>query len=358
MNPVKKSLLTIGLLATATNVSAGYEINLAEGNSITIGGFLAADMRFVSGDVAYRDYWIGSGSVLSENTSQLKLFANETRINMKIKYAEVTGFLELDFQASASGNEVITNGYNPRLRHAYINYQNVTVGQTWSTFMNTSSLAETVDFGGPHVAEPFVRNTQVRLTFDNIQLALENPESWGGDPSQDQLPDFIAKYTHQADWGNVSASALIRQLNLNADEDKTTVGFSVAGKINTLGKDDFRFSLSAGELGRYVGTTAAKDVFAGKAEKSQSLTLAYRHFWTEKLRSSIFYGQTKTDQSDANRSHYGINIFKDYTPNFSVGFELGAFTMDKDNSGDATAQTGVYKDAASNYVQLKAKFTL
>ena len=350
----KLALATL-LAVTAGSVQAAYTFNISETDNITFGGFIKIDTRYVDGDVAYQDFWTGGGTPLAEDASKVKMFANESRFNMKFVHGEVTGFLEMDFYGGG-GNEVISNSSHPRLRHATIKYQNMTFGQTWTTFMITSSLAETADIAGPLVGTSFVRNTMIRYTNGGLQLAIENPETWGNDndamtpdadPNNDDLPDFIAKYSFNGDWGNISVAGLARQLHTTDDDTETGVGVSVAGKIKTFGKDDFRFSVSTGNLGRYVGVTAATDVWGGEVEESTSYQLAYRHFWTEDIRSSVFIGNTTTEESDRDRSHYGANIFKNYTKDFSVGFEVGSYDMDDD---------GV--DASSMYAQLSAKFVL
>ena len=336
-------LSALALLTLSSYSHGAYNIDLKSDQKLSFGGFIKIDARYVDGDVGYRDYWIGGGAT-GVDASQVKFFANESRFNTKYVNGEVTGFIEIDF-FGGNGNEVISNSYNPRIRHATIKYQNLTVGQTWSTFMNTSSLAETADFGGPHVAEPFIRNTQIRYSAGNWQVAIENPESYAGDPSNDSLPDLTAKYTFSGKWGNVSISALARQLNTAGGNKESAFGYAVAGRINTAGKDDLRFAISNGNLGRYVGTTAATDLVGEEVEESTSIMFAYRHFWTEQTRSSIFYGNTTTEFSDRDRSHYGINIFKNYTPQLSFGLEAGKYVVDD-------------QDADSLYVQFSAKYTL
>ncbi len=348
-----KLALATGLALMASSAHAGYTFQINEEDSITFGGYIKIDARYVDGDVAYQDFWTGGGSVLSDDNSKLKMFANESRFNMKMVHGEVTGFIEMDFYGGG-GNEIISNSSHPRLRHATISYDKYVFGQTWSTFMNTSSLVESVDFAGPLVAQPFVRNTMIRYSHNGFSFAIENPETFGNDmiddspdadSANDELPDFIAKYQLKGDWGNVSVAGLFRQLNFDDGSDETGVGVSVAGRINTVGKDDFRFVVSTGELGRYVGVTAAPDVYNGEVEESTSVVVAYRHFWNKDIRSNAFYGYTDTDESDRERSHYGVNVFKDYTKQLSFGFELGNYDMDD-------------KDASSWYGQFSAKFVL
>lgn len=334
-------LLGVGLLAVVQSANAGYDVKLTGDQKLTFGGFIKIDGRYVDGNVGYRDYWIGAGATGVE-AQQVKFFANESRFNASYVSDGVVGFIELDFYGG-DGNEVISNSYNPRIRHATIVYDNILVGQTWSTFMNTSALAETADFGGPHVAEPFIRNTMIRYSTGNWQVALENPESYQGDPGNDSLPDLTAKYQFIGNWGNVSVAALARQLNTIEGKEKSAFGLSVAGRINTFGKDDLRFAISHGNLGRYVGTTAATDLVGEEVEESTSIMFAYRHFWNEVTRSTLFYGNTTTELSERDRSHYGVNLFRSFTPQLAFGIEAGKYVVDD-------------QDADSLYLQFSAKY--
>jgi hypothetical protein len=349
----------LAALASAPSF-AGYTIDLTPDDKITFGGFIKADLRYTDGDLAAREYFIGTaGNKLAKDISNFQGIVNETRFNTKYVHGDVTGFIEMDLYGSAvngGGTEDFSNSSNPRLRHAFIKYKNILVGQTWSTFMNTSAIGEAADFGGPLVATAFIRQTQVRYTNGGLQLSLENPATRSRDAAgandsitgDDSLPDLIAKYTFKGDWGNVSVSGLVRELN-NGGDDETAVGYGIAGRIKTSGKDDFRFQVHGGETGRYVGVAAANDIFAGEVEESTSITVAYRHFWTDDVRSTAFYGNTTTDESDIDHTHWGVNIFKNYTKQLSFGLEAGRFEQEA---------AGGVDNGESTYVQLSAKYVL
>tara|TARA_R110002124_G_scaffold270191_5_gene438508 strand:+ start:18658 stop:19707 length:1050 start_codon:yes stop_codon:yes gene_type:complete len=340
----KKLLLATGLLTMAGVAHASYEIKLSDEDSITFGGYIKLDTRYVDGNIdsITKDYWVGAGNV--GDISKVSFRATESRFNTKYVHGDVTGFIELDFHGGG-GNEIVSNSSNPRIRHAFIKYKNILVGQTWSTFVNTSALAEGADFGGPLNASAFIRQGQIRYTQGNFQVAIENPESDQGDPSQDSIPDIIAKYTFKGDWGNVSVAGLARQLNTLGGNSESAFGYGIAGKINIFGKDDLRFQYHGGETGRYVGVVAARDLVGEEVEETTSYMVAYRHFWSEDIRSTAFYGNTSTDVSDADRTHWGVNIFKNYTKELSFGLEVGNF-----DSAD--------QNADSDYVQFSAKYVL
>jgi hypothetical protein len=343
-----KLLLATGLLTMAGAANAGYTFDLTDNDKITFGGYIKADLRYTDGNVAAREYWIGTAGTTAEDISNFQGQVNETRFNAKYVHGDVTGFIEMDFYGTATtggGTEDFSNSSNPRLRHAFVKYKNILVGQTWTTFQNTSALAEAADFGGPLVAAAFIRQTQVRYTNGGLQLSIENPHTRGGTSGDDSVPDFIAKYTFTGDWGNVSVSGLARQLNSSTGNTESAIGYGIAGRINTVGKDDFRFQLHGGETGRYVGVAAANDMIGEEVEETTSISVAYRHFWTDDVRSTVFYGNTTTEETDIDNTHWGINLFKNYTKQLSFGVEVGNFEMDQ-------------ADADSNYVQLSAKYVL
>lgn len=339
-----KVVLASALFAMAGTASAGYEIKLSDNDKITFGGYVKVDARYVDGDVGYRDFWIGTGTPLEEDASQFRIFANETRFNTKYVHGDVTGFIEMDFWGGG-GNQIVSNSAHPRIRHAFVKYKGLTVGQTWSTFMNTSAIPESADFAGATTGLVFIRQGQVRYDMGNFQVSIENPESWGGDTSNDNVPDVVARYNFKGDWGSASVSALARQLNTNLGETESAFGVSVAGRIKTIGKDDLRFQFHKGELGRYVGVAAVPDLIGEEVEDLTSILVAYRHFWNETTRSTVLYGKVEGDVSNNERSQWGVNIFKDLTKNLSVGFEVGNFEMEE-------------LDRDSNYMQASMRYVL
>ena len=345
-NKFKKLFIATSLLAATGAANAGYEIKLSDEDKVSFGGYIKADARYVSGDVGYRDFWLGAGTAtaLPVKKQQVRLFANETRFNMKYTHGDVMGFIELDFWGGG-GTETVSNSANPRLRHAFIKYKNYVVGQTWTTFMNTSAIPETADFAGPAMGLAFIRQGQVRYTSGNFQVSLENPFTHGGDGTEDDMPDVIAKYNFKGDWGTVSVAGLLRKLNVDASNTETGVGYSVAGRLKTVGKDDLRFQIHGGNVGRYVGVVSAQDVAGGDAEDSTSYLVAYRHFWDEDLRSTVAYASAENDDKTWESSQWSVNLFKSLTKQLSVGVEVGNYSLDSSS-------------ADSDYVQLTAKYVL
>ena len=359
-----KSFTTLSLLTALFITFPSSASTLTETN-YQMGGFIKANARYVSGNIAFQDSWAGGG-IVAEEAKRTQFSAQESRLNVKVTHGEVMGFAEIDFVGSSQGNPIISNSYSPRLRHAFIQYEHITAGQTWSRLVNTSTFAETADLGGPLVGQAMVRQALLGYDIDNWQFSLENPYTYGTnklsnndekqwiDTSNDYVPDAIVRYNQSGGWGNASLSSLFRYLD-PADSAQFGVGFSVAAKIYTFGKDDLRMQLHYGHLGRYVGTDAAKDIINGQLETSTSMMFAYRHFWSERLRSSLFYGRTSTQIEQTDRNHFGINLFTNLTRELEVGFELGRYQID-----DATPEFNPIESpqGSSNYAQLSLQFHL
>ncbi|GGI68370.1 DcaP family trimeric outer membrane transporter [Shewanella gelidii] len=348
MNKLTKAAIAVAALMSAPTF-AGYTVQIDDNQKLTFGGYFKADVRHVAGDIGYRDLWIGTGGS-APDTNKTQIHAKESRFNVKYQNGDVTGFLEYDFYGG-NGNNKVSNSYNPRMRHAFIAYKNWKVGQTWSTFMPLASIPESLDFGGPHVGQVFIRQGQVRYTNGGLELALENPTS--ADDNQ-TIPDVVGRYTFKGDWGQVAVAGLARTFDDNGvagAADGTQFAYSVHGKFKTFGKDDLRVAFNAGAAGRYIspGHNAGDAVDAdGDLLETIAYTVAYRHFWTSDLRSTVYYGHSEVEDLagpgvDTDRNHYAVNLIKQVNKSLSVGVEFGNYEAE---------------DNDSDYLQVSVKYAL
>src|SRR5690606_37683395 len=304
----------------------------AANTEFTYGGFIKFDAMYSQ----YSDGDLGAGSVgrdfyvpatiptetaTSDSTGSTDFTARSSRFNFKTVTTldngeKVTGFVELDFLTTTEGDERASNSFAPRLRHAYFSYNNVLVGQTWTIFMNVGALPEMVDFFGVSDGTVLGRQSQVRDTVGNLQLALEDAESTIGGTGavyatdDVSMPDLIARYNIQAGDHSFSVAGIVREIaeqdGLTGGVDESEIGFgvNVAGVVK-LGADDLKFSVTHGQVARYVGLggTAADAVTATNGDlEATDVTaafIAYRHFWSPKLRSTIAYSMLEAD--------YGVN---------------------------------------------------
>ncbi|WP_233998764.1 DcaP family trimeric outer membrane transporter [Erythrobacter sp. YT30] len=239
------------------------------------------------------------------------LFKTETDVGTDHK---LTGLIELDFNVTEGGNERISNSFTPRIRQALISYDNWTFGQGWSTFQNVGALPDTLDFIGVTPGTVFDRQPLVRYTNGGLQIAVEQPETviTAQDGSRviagdDQLPDVVGRYNWSGDWGNFTAAGIVRQLHVSTDDlmgvDDSAWGYglSLSGKLKVGERDDFRFMATAGDgLGRYIGLNIVNDAainMDGSLDPifTYSGFAAYRHVWSDKLRSNIAGAYFKAD---------------------------------------------------------------
>lgn len=133
---------------------------------------------------------------------------------------KISGRFEFDMMATTIGDQRVSNGYAPEIRHAFIAYDGWLFGQTWSTFMDVNALPDSLDFVGTTDGTIFVRQAQIRYTTGGFQFAIENPETTvtpfnGGTrlvTDDNSTPDLVARYNHTADW----AASLSRPCHVNS----------------------------------------------------------------------------------------------------------------------------------------------
>jgi hypothetical protein len=372
---INKSLTTLaggaGLLLLAVSGSA-----LADEPSVTykFGGYAKLDAMFSDysdgtpgGNTLMRHFYyapqipVGDGSSSDDMTTDFH--ARETRLNFRADATtaggdKVTAFVEFDFlidnnNGNSDSNEIVSNSYEPRLRHAFVKYNNWTFGQTWSTFQDVVALPEALDFVGPAESTTFIRQAMIRYTNGPLELAIENPEEFvAGDVTgrgYSSMPDLIARYTFKLDGGSyVKLAGLARSIklqpSLGSQKDATGYGISASTKIVFDNGSDLRAMLTYGDgVGRYIGlgfvrdgyTTISDDedpVLAFDTVKATAGFVAYRFKWNEKWRSNIMYGMTTLDyDSDLRAGELGLNdegssfhfnVIYNALPKLDIGAEL------------------------------------
>ncbi|MCC2616356.1 porin [Aestuariibacter halophilus] len=329
-----KRITTLSLaVLTGLCTLSGAQANVLDKTNVKFSGYVKADAMFSS----YSDGTLGSGNIGrdfylpslipvggAEEDTQFDAHVRQTRFrfttNTDLSNGDkVTGVLELDFMATPDGNERVSNSYEPRIRHAFVKYKNWLVGQTWTTFQDVRTLPESLDFIGVTDGTIFARQAMVRYTNGGLELALENPETTispytgGGRIVSDDntVPDFVARYTHSADWGHIAVAGLLRQLNYvnkqggaDIDSSETGYGISITSKIK-FGKDDLRLMANFGSgLGRYLALNAVNGAVLNadnelEAIDSSGFSVAYRHVWNDQWRSNFMYSALNVDNDVA-----------------------------------------------------------
>ncbi len=321
--------------------------------TLKFGGFIDLDVHvseFGGGNLAStnigRDFHVPSTIPIGgPSTTSVDFTAKSSRLSFTatkpVGDKSITGYFEMDFLGSAQGNEVFGNSYSPRLRRAYLTYGNWLVGQEWSTFKNTSAFPESASFlvltDGMH----FMLQPQIRYTHGPWQVSIENPNTpTANDGLRDEntLPDAVVRYNFKGDWGNVSLSALLRQLR--DDRGATSAetfgyGLSASGLVKVGQRDDIRFNVFGGEgVGRYAGLGLIRGAFltpAGDLEAIPSYGgyLAWRHPFGKTARVNLGWSGQWADNPNAMsgtltrsaQSAY-VAVLWDPAPKLTVGAEL------------------------------------
>ena len=353
---------------------AGFQVG---DTTFKIGGYIDLDAHVTrlsdgaigSSSIA-RDFYIPSVTPIGgESTTVTDFTAQASRLSIgaqrDVGSKKATGYLEMDFLGSAQGNERVSNSYSPRLRRAYLDYNGLRIGQEWSTFQNTSAIPESASFLALSDGMVFMRQPMVRYTSGNFQVALETgnatitPSAGSGRIEADgnSIPDVIARYNLKGDYGNISVSAIGRQLRLETgtsiDDSTFGYGLNVAGRVKVGEKSDIRFQAAAGEgMGRYIGLNAlngaALDPSTGELEAIPSYGgyAAYRHPFGDTARFNIGYSALFADNPDfltvlnpastkSVQSGYAALLW-DIAPKITMGAELMYGVKERENGDDGS----------------------
>ncbi len=226
---------------------------------------------------------------------------------------KLNSHIELDFMVTDGGDERVSNSYVPRMRQAFITYDNWLFGQAWSTFQNVGALPDSLDFIGPTPGTVFARQPMIRWSKSGWQIAAEQSETTvtsrtGGRviTGDDTIPDLVVRYDHKRDWGTLTAAAIGRKLTMSDDDfgqadDALGYGLSLSGKVKVGARDDIRFMATAGDgLGRYIGVNIVNDAAVDAAGNldpifTYSGFAAYQHWWGPRLRSVVSGAYFKAD---------------------------------------------------------------
>lgn len=247
-------------------------------------------------------------------------------------------------------------------------------GQTYSNFMDIDVFPNTIDYWGPS-GMVFVRNPQLRFTpFSKdgmtVALSLEAPNSALDtgklsevDPALgasitgwNRLPDAVASFRLDRDWGHFRAAGILRQVGYQnpaaADSrpsgGKTGYGINLSGAFKLFGKGKLNWQVVSGEgIASYMNDGGV-DLAPGaglKAETVPSLgwLVFYGHSWSDRWSSSIGYSQHQQDNTDGQfdtalrKGSYGsINLLYYPAKNVTTGAEFVWGQLDQ--KGDASAE--------------------
>ena len=226
---------------TAATVPANPVLKTAKGAEFNLYGNVRLDASYkVDGgpiDWPYNQINNVALEGTAGNSDRLSSTLSATRLGLDFKTQaaeqEVKGKIEVDFLGGA-------NFDNLRIRHAYVNYGNWLLGQTWSNFAVPDYMPETID-ANAYVGGAVKRTPQVRYTAKfnpqtNLVLAAEDPKDKlvTDKVITQRLPAFTARLNHQfADNLNVSVRAMGHEKRINSEEEMAW-GVGVGAKYDVV----------------------------------------------------------------------------------------------------------------------------
>ena len=203
--------------------------------------------------------------------------------------------IEADFYAYCGAE---CNRNRLRLRHAYGEYAGWLIGQTWSTFMDTDNLPETVDFNGPPGAT-FRRPSQVRYTYNNpnlakFQFAVEEPTDGA------KSPNLVARMDKAYDWGNVNVRLMSHEQRVQGVSERG-FGFGLGGGYKITGTTTFMAQYTRldgdGDGAYLVGANyPVLDGSTVRLDKAHGVVLGLSNIFSEQLRGTVSLGMVRSRQ--------------------------------------------------------------
>jgi hypothetical protein len=238
-------------------------------------------------------------------------------------------FLESDLFGAQDmvGGENTTNQALLRIRHAYVEWGPLIIGQYWGVFCDHCAFVDVVDFSPP-VGGVSLRSPQIRYTChvkEDIDLVatIENPEGeyldqngkanftkaqgrYRFNPTDndncavDKFPDIgFCATLNQRDGGHMAFRSAVRYLHTKKAEKKSFVigaVVGVGGLFKVFGRDEINVQVNGGRgAGRYLYELSGTAAYLDKdnvlhVQPSVGGFLSYKHFWNSSIWSVLAGG--------------------------------------------------------------------
>lgn len=274
-----KKLTNAGVLVSALTLSTqASAVDFKVGDStVSLYGYAKLDVLYDIGDIRADTNGLGEfvkfnnialdGPTTSGHTD---LHANESRLGVKTRTPTDQGDLVINIEG-----DFFFGGF--RMRQAYGSWNGVTAGQTWTNFHTFAGTTPTLDFTGPIGRDATLRQAQLRYSWKNFHVALEDPNgavsgaSFDGGYSavvggrsiagtdvdrKDSLPDLTLRYESRLDTVKYSAAAVVREVALddgNIDDSVIGWGAYLAGSVNVTPGTTLRGQITGGDgIGAYM----------------------------------------------------------------------------------------------------------
>ncbi|SFE41604.1 hypothetical protein SAMN04487869_107168 [Marinobacter sp. DSM 26671] len=266
--------------------------------------------------------------------------------------------IEGDFRTSTS---------TVRLRHAFGQYKNWLMGQTWSNYTAFTGATSVLEFDGvAGNAGLYSRTTQVRYTTGGLSLAAEDSKASITDGSasvetKQSIPTFTARYTGESGPVAFSTAALVQQVGYDTGtKDDAALGFAVFGsaKFNVTDTVSIQGNVNYtdganGYLWRSGTNYYGEDAYVDANGDVETITGYSANLGTSIKAGpgafNIVYGFTTMDWDDAvddglavgDKHETNTNAFVNYqwspVKSVNLGVQYGYFEVEKVNGDDGDA---------------------
>lgn len=243
----------------------------------------------------------------ADSQERLKSTLAATRLGVDIKSnvgdAKVGGKLEVDFLGS---------GDSLRIRHAYMTYNDLLIGQTWSNFAVPDYIPETID-ALAYVGASVKRTPQVRYQWalgpsTQLLTALEDSKDAS---SKMRLPALTGRLNHSfsPDF-NVSLRAMVDEKR-NAEDETTAWGVGLGAKYMitpaTTLKADYYHVKGDSSFVSYSnpGFVSNTDNQIVARNEFDSISIGLTQAFNEQWRGTLGYGYMKADDKNSYKKAAG-----------------------------------------------------
>ncbi|QJR11223.1 hypothetical protein DSM104443_02296 [Usitatibacter rugosus] len=193
---------------------------------------------------------------------------------------------------------------HPTLNQLFVRFgEAVTIGKTYSTFVDEDVLPTTLDYNGPsgvtfarqalvRVSLPIAAGWTVAASVEDSQADLDASGTLLSFRTDERRPDIAARVRFEGDFGHVQLAGLSRRIDVALDTPAGTrekhvngKGVSLSGSLN-VGDNAISGQIASGEgIGRYFNDPlSATGVGLGSGSqldllRSSGATLYYQHHW-------------------------------------------------------------------------------
>ena len=281
-----------------------------------------------AGTIPSYDFVTSLIPIPTDNYGQFDLFANYSRLNVKavgkINDSPIVSFIEGSFSG-------VNNTF--KLRHAYASFLGLTVGQTWSTFMDLQAAPSTIDGEGPNnqiaLRHPMIRYTyyykerlQVAFAVEMSTLLMDETyvKPFHIYAQKQRVPDFITHVKYENKFGHIQLGALLSIINYgDSSQSKRTLyitggGLSLSGTFNLWKGGKMYYQMDGGRgIASYIQDLSLYnyELLPSFVEDEKVNTawmyggyLALQQFWTERIYSNVVYGTTQLKTPKGNEALY------------------------------------------------------